>query len=221
MPVAILQDPPALTVYKELSAMYLQNKYSHCYYNIIANAQSRTFVPDIVEKHHILPKSLGGTNDKSNLVALTPREHYICHLLLTKMYEGKEKQKMIYAFWAIMNLCNQYQVRKVTKGRLYESLRQQYIQLQKNTAGANHHLKGRKTGRTKETFTDEWRANISASKKGMPTWNKGITHSDKTKALQSKLAKNRPKQECPHCKKIIAGPSNFTRWHNDNCKLKF
>ena len=89
MLIAILQDP---------SAMYLQNKYSYCYYNIIANAQSRTFVPDIVEKHHILPKRLGGTNDKSNLVVLTPREHYICQLLLTKMYKGKEKQKWVMFF---------------------------------------------------------------------------------------------------------------------------
>ena len=215
------QHPPALTVYKELSAMYLQNKYSQWYCSIITTAQSRTFNPEVVEKHHILPKSLGGTNNVSNLVALTPREHYICHLLLTKMYEGKAKQKMVYAFWAIMNLCNKYQERKVFRGRLYESLRQQYIQLQKETAGPNHPRRGRKTGRTKESFTTEWKANISAAKKGKPSWNKGINHSDKTKALQSKLAKNRPKKECPHCKKIIAGPANFTRWHNENCKLKF
>ena len=39
-----------------------------------------------VEKHHIVPKSLGGSNDASNLVKLTAREHFIAHLLLSKMY---------------------------------------------------------------------------------------------------------------------------------------
>jgi 5-methylcytosine-specific restriction endonuclease McrA len=34
------------------------------------------------EIHHILPKSLGGSNDKSNLVELTAREHYIVHMLI-------------------------------------------------------------------------------------------------------------------------------------------
>ena len=35
------------------------------------------------EKHHILPKCLGGNNDKENLVLLTAKEHYVCHKLLT------------------------------------------------------------------------------------------------------------------------------------------
>lgn len=41
------------------------------------------------EKHHIIPKSLGGTNDASNLVKLTARQHYIAHLLLYKIYKQK------------------------------------------------------------------------------------------------------------------------------------
>jgi hypothetical protein len=90
------QHPLALTVYKELSAMYLQNKYSQCYYNIIARAQSRSALPDIIKKHHIIPKSLGGSNDTDNLVNLTPKEHFVCHLLLTRMCTGKAKQKMFF-----------------------------------------------------------------------------------------------------------------------------
>lgn len=42
------------------------------------------------EKHHIIPKSLNGSNDKSNLVNLTAREHYIAHLLLWKHYKSIE-----------------------------------------------------------------------------------------------------------------------------------
>ena len=34
------------------------------------------------ERHHIIPKSCGGTDVADNLVDLTVREHYIVHLLL-------------------------------------------------------------------------------------------------------------------------------------------
>lgn len=37
------------------------------------------------EKHHIIPKSLGGSDDKINIVKLTSREHFVGHLLLFKM----------------------------------------------------------------------------------------------------------------------------------------
>ena len=38
------------------------------------------------EQHHIVPKSLGGSNDKENIVKLTLREHYIAHLLLCRIH---------------------------------------------------------------------------------------------------------------------------------------
>jgi len=46
---------------------------------ILLNRKSKN--DGMLERHHILPKSLGGTNDKSNLVYLIPREHFIAHLL--------------------------------------------------------------------------------------------------------------------------------------------
>ena len=69
--------------------MYLQNKYTRWYYNIIQRAQSRILPADVyTEKHHIIPSSLGGSNSISNIASLTSREHFICHLLLTKMTTG-------------------------------------------------------------------------------------------------------------------------------------
>lgn len=38
------------------------------------------------EKHHAVPKCMGGSNDNSNLVLLTAREHYICHLILAILH---------------------------------------------------------------------------------------------------------------------------------------
>jgi hypothetical protein len=38
------------------------------------------------EKHHIIPKCLGGTDEKENLVLLTAKEHYMCHKILSIIY---------------------------------------------------------------------------------------------------------------------------------------
>jgi hypothetical protein len=38
------------------------------------------------EKHHIVPRCMGGTNDVGNLVLLTGREHFVAHMLLWKAY---------------------------------------------------------------------------------------------------------------------------------------
>lgn len=54
------------------------------------------------EKHHIIPRCMGGDNKKSNLTKLTAKEHFICHKILCKLHP--ENEKLRYAFWA---MCNQ------------------------------------------------------------------------------------------------------------------
>lgn len=49
------------------------------------------------ERHHVLPKSLGGSNAKRNLIRLTYREHFLAHWLLTKFTRGAARKKMCYA----------------------------------------------------------------------------------------------------------------------------
>jgi hypothetical protein len=79
--------------------MLLENKYSRCYHKIISLAKQDLAKRknDYFEKHHIIPKCLGGSNEKSNLVFLTAREHFVCHRLLTKMTTGEDKAKMHFA----------------------------------------------------------------------------------------------------------------------------
>ena len=51
------------------------------------------------EKHHIIPRSMGGTDDLDNLVDLTAREHFLVHYCLWKACpEGPEKSKLAHAF---------------------------------------------------------------------------------------------------------------------------
>jgi len=47
------------------------------------------------ERHHIIPKSLGGNNDHENLVVLWYREHYIAHRLLVKMIHKTETNSLL------------------------------------------------------------------------------------------------------------------------------
>jgi hypothetical protein len=70
--------------------------YTRIYNAIISRAKMRPVLEGYAERHHIIPRSLGGTDDLDNLVMLTAKEHFICHLLLAKMYEKNsvEWQKM-------------------------------------------------------------------------------------------------------------------------------
>jgi hypothetical protein len=72
--------------------------YEKIYYSIV-NKRKKCPPEGYVEKHHIIPRSLGGSDDKSNIVALTSKEHFVCHLLLTKMHPigSKEWESMMRA----------------------------------------------------------------------------------------------------------------------------
>jgi hypothetical protein len=86
------------------------------------------------ELHHILPKSLGGADDTSNLIYITTREHFICHWLLTKIYPtGEEHWKMLNAL-RMMRAENPNQTRYNTKitSRVYAKLKEEYSVLQSN-----------------------------------------------------------------------------------------
>jgi len=58
--------------------------YLKVYCNLIRKAENRTPPEGCVERHHTFPKGIFGDNNR--IVVLTPREHYIAHLLLEKIY---------------------------------------------------------------------------------------------------------------------------------------
>lgn len=61
--------------------------YKSLYDSIISRAKIRILPENFyVEKHHIIPRCLGGSDRLYNLVELTPKEHFVCHLLLVKIY---------------------------------------------------------------------------------------------------------------------------------------
>jgi hypothetical protein len=56
-----------------------------------ARSEKRRWEPFKYEEHHILPRCLGGTDEKTNLVLLTVREHFRAHILLADMYPDNGK----------------------------------------------------------------------------------------------------------------------------------
>ena len=59
--------------------------YKKHYNRLIANAKNR-ILEGYTERHHIVPRCMGGDDSSENLVDLTPEEHYVAHQLLVKIY---------------------------------------------------------------------------------------------------------------------------------------
>jgi hypothetical protein len=52
--------------------------YEFHYNQLISTRKNRVLDErEVYERHHILPKKLGGDDDESNLIHLTVREHFI------------------------------------------------------------------------------------------------------------------------------------------------
>lgn len=58
-------------------------------YHLLVSKRQQFLAEGYTERHHIIPRCMGGTNEPNNLVRLTAREHFIAHLLLAKIYGGK------------------------------------------------------------------------------------------------------------------------------------
>lgn len=63
--------------------------YERHYSLLVSSRKTLKTESDYHEAHHIVPRSFGGSDNKSNMVNLTPREHFVAHLLLAKIHGGK------------------------------------------------------------------------------------------------------------------------------------
>jgi hypothetical protein len=113
--------------------------YRKIYYKIIENRKQNLYI-GYTESHHILPRSLGGSDEKDNLVDLSAKEHFICHLLLTKMYEKNTPEyfKMIKAFMMMLK-CKSENQKRFMSSKNYSVIREQFSLIQSiSQSGANN-----------------------------------------------------------------------------------
>lgn len=105
--------------------MFISNKYTITYYNIVVKAQGR-LLEGYSETHHIIPRCMGGTDEPANLVKLTSREHYICHALLVRMVESRNH---LYKMMSAFNMMHMDAYGNRYTSRLYEYNKHKYYKL--------------------------------------------------------------------------------------------
>lgn len=150
--------------------------YQNIYNKLIERAKNRVFEKKMyVEKHHIIPRCLGGDNSKENIVKLFPKEHYIAHLLLFRMYPNH--QGIAYSFWMMCNGNRGDKRNYRISSRIYEEIRFKFIMMVESREPT---FKGRK-------HTEKTKIKISNSLKGNKFWI-GKTHSDESKKKMSESA---------------------------------
>lgn len=107
------------------------------------------------ERHHILPRAHAGDDTPTNLIRLTPEDHFFAHLLLAKIHGGS-------MWYGLMAMCvDRYGKRSTDAGYLkrqrksYDTARQGYsMAIRERAARGEHH-----------TQTPEFRSARSAHEK--------------------------------------------------------
>ena len=86
-----------------IQSKFTCNKYLKRYIDLVSNRKTNLHAStEYVEKHHIIPRSLGGPDESDNLVFLNFREHVLAHRLLTRITSGKDRARMFTALIMMM-----------------------------------------------------------------------------------------------------------------------
>lgn len=195
--------------------------YAYHYERLINRARGR-ILTGYSERHHILPKCMGGGNEPENLVRLTPEEHFVAHQLLVKMHP--EKKTLVIAVWR-MSFAEPH-----VNNKVFGWLRRKHSEVIGDVVGdywrgrkrkpfsADHRKKiaDSQTGKKRGPHSDEHKRKLSEAHKG-----KRLTDEHKKKLANAKKGvKRQPYKlmECPNCGKSGAGGS-MLRWHFDKCKV--
>jgi hypothetical protein len=92
------------------------------YDRLIERAKDRVYDRRVHENHHIIPSSLGGTDDSSNIAVLTYDEHYLAHWLLIRLTTGYARILMLYALY-FMSLAGRKHSSRCVSGWQYSLAR--------------------------------------------------------------------------------------------------
>jgi hypothetical protein len=139
--------------------MFICNRYTEIYYNLINTAKERDEPPGVIERHHIIPKSLGGNNDNDNIVKLTAREHFICHRLLVKMTDGNSKRKMQFALGKFVQ--NGPGQERILSSRQYNIARSAISHARRGKKHTEETKQKIREARAKQVITEEQKRKIS------------------------------------------------------------
>ena len=196
--------------------------YQLHYSKLIEKAQNRKIL-EYSERHHIIPKCMGGDNKKENLVRLTPEEHFLAHQLLVKMYTGNYKLVLSVKMMTVSG------GKVVRNNKMFGWLRRLYSEAMKiNGNPPNHtgriqtpkHISKRVKSRAGYIMPESLKLQISKSNMGKSGTRNGVKLTEIEKNLLRDISLNLPKTECEHCGKS-SSPGNYKRWHGNNCRKQY
>lgn len=163
--------------------MFTINKYHNTYFRIVDQAKARTLPLSVkTEIHHIIPRSLGGTDSTDNLVTLTLKEHWVCHRLLVKFLDDPIALRKMYNALYMMAVKDY----RTVNGRIYQFIKENIVPWNKGLTGLPGHPLSDKT---KEKLSALWKNKKRpvehttamkegwkrAKENGYQPWNKGLT----------------------------------------------
>ena len=145
-----------------------------CYYRLIESRKERTLdINENYESHHILPLSLGGSDNPTNIIKLTYREHFLAHKLLYLFSVGMNKVKMGFALHRMITINNKNQIYRIKNSREFEKIKKEIYEFIK---GENHPSYGKKIF---DDFQKEKMSNNKIGDKnpmyGKKPWNYNLT----------------------------------------------
>lgn len=228
-----------------MKSIFNESKYTRWYYAIIQKRRVAD-TDDRSEIHHIIPRSLGGSDGADNLVRLSYHDHAWCHWLLTKMTSGTDLAKMRYAF-NMMNVGGEHMGRVLDNRivRAYAKNREELIKLHSDfMRGREPWNKGRKLdgerykggrkNRGKKHTSEAIEKRVSSlklngnnkrsdeTKKKMSAWQKGVpkgpmSDNEKIKRSLTQLGK---KKIAGHSDKVKAAVQGNISINKDGVEKK-
>jgi len=186
--------------------------YKKIYNQIIERAKSRE-IEGYVEKHHIVPRCMGGTDVNVNLAILTAREHFLCHMLLCEIHPKNHKLKHALFLMAI----GKQKVKEKTYvigSRVYERLRKEYSKMLTGTKQSDE-TKLKKSITMKKVWSNKTPEEMSIiADKRMETRmnNGGFKMSEETK---DKIANTLMGRKMPWRTKIVSQYTLDNTWVRD------
>ena len=140
--------------------MFLDNRYTQIYYSIINRAKEQNKIKlDNYQTHHIIPKSIGGTDDANNLVNLTYKEHRVCHCLLIKMQINTNNEIKMRHAYGFFNKHSKFNGPRYKRGKDNIFSTDRIIQLVKERMVNNNPMKD---PLSQQKRVETWKANRAA-----------------------------------------------------------
>lgn len=168
-----------------------------------------------MHKHHVIPKSRGGTDDSENLIIVSPYDHALIHAL--DFLEGGPRFDFRHEAWPLLpnelrealraeqsKRMSERIVSDATKVKIGESSRKRML------AGLASYVASFNKDKSK---SKSHKINIGNALRGVP---KSETH--RAAMLLHLQNLNSVLMVCPHCGKKGKGPS-MKKWHFDRCRV--